>query len=104
FPSRYYFTIGHPGVFSLARWSLLIHTRFHVSHATRVRVYGSSVMLSATRLSPSRVQHSIALPDNTTTWVPPPQPRFHDLDCSHFARRYYENHFCSLFLWLSIEN
>ncbi|KAF3449759.1 hypothetical protein FNV43_RR05837 [Rhamnella rubrinervis] len=36
-PSRYYFTIGHPGVFSLARWSLLIHTGFHVSHATRVR-------------------------------------------------------------------
>ncbi|KAJ3674026.1 hypothetical protein LUZ60_006018 [Juncus effusus] len=37
FPSRYYFAIGHPEVFSLARWSLLIHTRFHVSHATRVR-------------------------------------------------------------------
>ncbi|KAI8025636.1 hypothetical protein LOK49_LG02G01967 [Camellia lanceoleosa] len=36
-PSRYYFAIGHPGVFSLARWSLLIHTGFHVSHATRVR-------------------------------------------------------------------
>ncbi|TYH64668.1 hypothetical protein ES332_D06G002200v1 [Gossypium tomentosum] len=36
-PSRYYFAIGHPGVFSLARWSLLIHTGFHVPHATRVR-------------------------------------------------------------------
>ncbi|THU43026.1 hypothetical protein C4D60_Mb00t03410 [Musa balbisiana] len=36
FPSRYYFAIGHPGVFSLARWSLLIHTGFHVPHATRV--------------------------------------------------------------------
>ncbi|QCE13762.1 hypothetical protein DEO72_LG11g760 [Vigna unguiculata] len=36
-PSRYYFTIGHPGVFSLARWSLLIHTGFHVPYATRVR-------------------------------------------------------------------
>ena len=36
-PSRYYFTIGHPGVFSLTRWSLLIHTGFHVPHATRVR-------------------------------------------------------------------
>ncbi|CAN6455776.1 unnamed protein product [Victoria cruziana] len=34
---RYYFAIGHPGVFSLARWSLLIHTGFHVPHATRVR-------------------------------------------------------------------
>ncbi|KAG6484465.1 hypothetical protein ZIOFF_052983 [Zingiber officinale] len=37
FSSRYYFAIGHPGVFSLARWSLLIHTGFHVPHATRVR-------------------------------------------------------------------
>ncbi|PPR98043.1 hypothetical protein GOBAR_AA22620 [Gossypium barbadense] len=36
-PSRYYFAIGHPGVFSLARWSLLIHMGFHVPHATRVR-------------------------------------------------------------------
>ncbi len=39
FPSRYYFTIGHPGVFSLTRWSLLIHTGFHVPHATRVRAW-----------------------------------------------------------------
>ena len=35
FPSRYYFTIGHPRVFSLTRWSSLIHTGFHVPHATR---------------------------------------------------------------------
>ncbi len=35
FPSRYYFAIDHPGVFSLTRWSSLIHTGFHVSHATR---------------------------------------------------------------------
>lgn len=35
FPSRYFFTIGHPGVFSLTRWSSLIHTGFHVPHATR---------------------------------------------------------------------
>ena len=35
FPSLYYFAIGHLGVFSLTRWSSLIHTGFHVSHATR---------------------------------------------------------------------
>ena len=35
FPSRYQFTIGHLGVFSLTRWSSLIHTGFHVPHATR---------------------------------------------------------------------
>ncbi|KAI5570984.1 hypothetical protein BDE02_11G062800 [Populus trichocarpa] len=63
-PSRYYFAIGHPGVFSLARWSLLIHTGFHVPHAT-----GSErklVMLSAIGLSPSRVQHSTASRSSTT--------------------------------------
>ncbi|GKD67581.1 ribosomal protein L10 [Tanacetum coccineum] len=32
------FAISHPRVFSLARWSLLIHTAFHVPRATRVRV------------------------------------------------------------------
>ncbi|CAN6857875.1 unnamed protein product, partial [Brassica oleracea var. botrytis] len=26
-----------------------------------------------------------------------PQPRFHGLGCSHFARRYYGNHFCFIF-------
>jgi len=35
FPSLYFFTIGHSGVFSLTRWSSLIHTGFHVPHATR---------------------------------------------------------------------
>lgn len=35
FPSLYYFAIGHLGVFSLTRWSSLIHTGFHVPHATR---------------------------------------------------------------------
>lgn len=39
FPSQYYFTIGHPGVFSLTRWSSLIHTGFHVSHATRDKTF-----------------------------------------------------------------
>ncbi|KAL2224737.1 UNVERIFIED_CONTAM: hypothetical protein Sindi_3058300, partial [Sesamum indicum] len=67
FPHGTNFAIGHPGVFSLARWSLLIHTGFHVSHATRVR--------GARRLYCS------------------PQPRFHGLGCSHFARRYYGNRF-----------
>ncbi|GKC28509.1 ankyrin repeat family protein [Tanacetum coccineum] len=31
------FAISHPRVFSLARWSLLIHTAFHMPRATRVR-------------------------------------------------------------------
>ncbi|KAD3337347.1 hypothetical protein E3N88_32867 [Mikania micrantha] len=61
-PSRYYFAIGHPGVFSLARWSLLIHTGFHVPLGSERKL----VMLSTTGLSPSRVQHSTASPSSTT--------------------------------------
>ena len=34
FPSRYYFTIGYQGVFSLIRWSGLLHTGFLVSRTT----------------------------------------------------------------------
>jgi hypothetical protein len=36
--SPYWFTIGHRGVFSLARWAGRIHTRFHESSATLVRL------------------------------------------------------------------
>jgi len=33
-PSRYWFTIGHQGVFRLRRWSSRIHTEFHGLRAT----------------------------------------------------------------------
>ena len=58
FPSRYWFTIGHTGVFSLTRWFSLIHTGFHLPHATRDTA--SIFPLSTTGLSPSRVPHSMA--------------------------------------------
>ena len=35
FPSRYWSTIGHRGVFSLTGWSRRIHTEFHVLRITR---------------------------------------------------------------------
>ena len=34
FPSRYLFTIGRQGVFSLIQWSGLIHAEFHVHRIT----------------------------------------------------------------------
>src|ERR1700759_4669715 len=34
FPSRYWFTIGHQGVFRLRGWSPQIHTEFHGLRAT----------------------------------------------------------------------
>lgn len=58
FPSRYYFTIGDSGVFSLTRWSSQIHTGFHVPHATRDAV--KLVPFSTTGLSPSLVRFSAA--------------------------------------------
>ena len=35
FPSRYWFTIGHDGVFSLSGWSRMLPTRFHVPRRTQ---------------------------------------------------------------------
>ena len=35
FPSRYWFTIGHIGVFSLAGWSRLLPSGFHVPRRTQ---------------------------------------------------------------------
>ena len=53
FPSRYCFTIGHQGVFSLTRWSALVPTRFLVSCRTLDTTALSHVSL--TRLSLSLV-------------------------------------------------
>ena len=60
FPSRYYFTIGHSGIFSLTRWSSQIHTEFHVLHATwdSIRLF----QFSSTRLSLSMVKYSKLVP------------------------------------------
>ena len=59
FPSRYYFSIGYAVVFSLTRWSSLIHTGFLGPRATRDTV--RSLPFSTTGLSPSLVHLSNAL-------------------------------------------
>jgi hypothetical protein len=46
FPSRYWFTIGQSGVFSLGGWSPHVQTTFHVRrptrfHARELFVYGA---------------------------------------------------------------
>ena len=51
FPSRYWFTIGRQGVFSLGRWSSQIPTGFLVSRGTQVPSMPCSG--SGTGLSPS---------------------------------------------------
>ena len=53
FPSRYFSTIGHRGVFSLGGWSLRLPTRFLVSGCTLDTA--TSTRISFTGLSPSLV-------------------------------------------------
>ena len=53
FPSRYQFTIGLSGVFSLTGWSRQIHTGLHVSRTTQGTAMSSSI--TYTRLSLSLV-------------------------------------------------
>ena len=52
FPSRYWFTIGHSLVFSLAGWARLIQTGFLVSRSTS-RFLSTIRTLSPTGLSPT---------------------------------------------------
>src|SRR5690606_17839144 len=49
FPSRYWFTIGQSGVFSLGGWSPRLQSRFHVPRPTRFH----NTQVSATGLSPT---------------------------------------------------
>src|SRR5699024_5461121 len=49
FPSRYWFTIGQSGVFSLGGWSPHLHTGFLVSRTTQY----ASLYVSNTGLSPT---------------------------------------------------
>ena len=58
FPSRYSFTIGLSGVFSLTGWAPLIHTGFLVSRATQVPTR-IKFIISCKGLSPALVQLSI---------------------------------------------
>ena len=60
FPSRYWSTIGLPGVFSLAAWSPQIQTGFHVSRPTQVA--SLNINLTRTGLSPTAVRLSRTVP------------------------------------------
>ena len=101
FPSRYYFAIGHLGVFSLTRWSSLIHTGFHVSHATRDKHKLSFIfqLLDFHHLW-CRFQ-LLRLNGYCVFFCFPTTPsETLGLGCSHFARHYSGNRVCFLFLQL----
>src|SRR5437868_8884418 len=73
FPSRYLFTIGCQGVFSLIRWSGQIHAEFHVHRITWDTSRG--LRTSLTRLSRSVAHLSRWLSSLSTSHIKVPQPR-----------------------------
>ena len=73
FPSRYWFTIGCQGVFSLIPWSGRIHAEFHLHCATWDSSKGSRASL--TRLSRSMADLSRSLSSLATSHVEVPLPR-----------------------------
>ena len=86
FPSRYYFTIGHSGIFSLMRWSSQIHTGLHVPHATRDTNKIHQIFDYKTITFYGWAFHLIHLILGIFNIVP--QPSSQSLGFSHFARRY----------------
>ena len=118
FPSRYCYTIGHMRVFSLTRWSWQIQTEFLVfrptweNNPTRLlffeyrafTFYGwtfpDSILLNKSFLThrwPCQTFRSIHTTPILLRWQ-----SWHNigLGSSLFARRYFGNHGCFLFLQL----
>ena len=101
FPSRYWFAIGLPGVFSLAGWSPRIRTGFLVPRPTQ----GGAQAASGLRV---RGYHPLwpRFPAGSASPMPPVratlQPRQRrnatGLGSSPFARRYWGNRCCFLLL------
>ena len=73
FPSRYWFAIGLPGVFSLARWCWLIQTGLLRPRPTQDPDQTDS--LARTGLSPSLALFSKQLPLRSSALVSVLQPR-----------------------------
>ena len=72
FPSRYWFTIGLKGVFSLTGWSRQFHAEFLVLRATQDTATNSH--LTCTGLSPSVIQLSRWFQFNASSDVAVLQP------------------------------
>ena len=100
FPSRYLFTIGLSGVFSLGRWCCQIQTGFLRPRLTQVQVLIAS--FTHTGLSPCIVEFPTSFQFGFDNYVLPYNPmrarKHHGLGWSPFARHYLGNHFCFLFL------
>ena len=80
FPSRYWFTIGQSGVFSLGGWSPHIQTGYHVSRPT-LRAHSMCIF----------VYGAVTLYRTTFQTLPLTHTLIQALGCSPFARRYWGN-------------
>ena len=102
FPSRYWFTIGLPGVFSLGGWSRRVHTGFHVPRATQdtAMVDGLCPYGAITRYGRSFQSVPVHRTTNITVLQPQRCRNNVGLGFSDFARHYSRNHSCFLLLRL----
>ena len=115
FPSRYWFTIGRQVVFSLGRWSSQIPTGFPVSRGTRVFcprspthfVYGAITLYGHpfqgvqlyVRFVTSRGIRNFLRQNPVTPDIQRSRAiHISGLGCSPFARHYWGNRCCFLFL------
>lgn len=91
FPSRYWFTIGCQGVFSLIRWSGQIHAEFHVHRVTWDTSRGCSGFRAPGShglwpIFPHRYANSKHLPHSRSLYPGETSPS--GLGSSAFARHY----------------
>ena len=86
FPSRYWFAIGLPGVFSLTGWSPLIHARFLVPRATQdaTRPSGGSRVRGCHPLRPA-VPGRSGLSQLIASFVASGSQGIHRLPCLTFS-------------------
>ena len=102
FPSRYWFTIGLSGVFSLTGWCRQIPTGRLRPRSTQELT--KSLFLTRTQLSCSMAGFPTPFRFSLMYYIvvlqPPVCRNILGLGFFHFARHYSGNHFCFLFLCL----
>ena len=93
FPSRYFFTIGHHGVFSLGWWSTRFPTRFPVAGRTQDTPRVTSDFAYGTFTLYDRPSQTFLLPvmNPTSESYNPSGIATSGLGSSNFARRYFRN-------------
>ncbi len=100
FPSRYWFAIGLPGVFSLGGWCRRIRRGFLRSPPTQEHDSGAAMYTYGTLTPCGRPSQAVQFNAAPTRPVLQPRPGLDPcgLGFSAFARRYLRNHSCFLLL------